>query len=430
MRVLLWIILLAIFAFGFDFKIATFNAENLFDGKNHGSEYQDFTIGKSNWSNSQYIRKSDNLAKFLNEVDADIVALQEIENEEVLERLANKSKYKFYKFTKPNNSPFGVGVISKLPINSSNYYRFSDIIARDILKTDFNVDGFSFSLFTVHLLSQKNPKNEKQKEFDALLKFVSGSENSIILGDFNEDFSPTYMLKPFEDKYINLWKEKFGFERVSHISGRAIDHIFLSKSFLDSKLNIKKFSVIKSGGLSDHYMLLLTLTTQKSQNVPKIASNLDEIYRLGSITSPLFLEKVAVTYSDKFGYSIAQENGRGIYIYDKDSKLNVGDMVDIKINSVGEYKGNLEVKDALVEKIYDEKANLNSYTKNINSELKVGDTILSVTGKVINGRLYHPKGNILIYSKSGGKLKNSDRDMTFNNAYIINFGGELELLVR
>ena len=39
----------AVFAAGTELKIATFNAQNLFDAKNDGSEYSDFVVGKSEW---------------------------------------------------------------------------------------------------------------------------------------------------------------------------------------------------------------------------------------------------------------------------------------------------------------------------------------------------------------------------------------------
>ena len=40
----------AVFAAGAELKIATFNVQNLFDAKNDGSEYKDFVVGKSEWS--------------------------------------------------------------------------------------------------------------------------------------------------------------------------------------------------------------------------------------------------------------------------------------------------------------------------------------------------------------------------------------------
>lgn len=432
MRILGLILFFVISVFGVDIKIATFNVENLFDGKNHGTEYRDFKIGKSNWSNSKYLKKSKELSKFLSEVGADIVALQEIENEDVLRRLASGSDYKYYKFSKPKGSPFGVGVMSKIKIDSSSYYRFGDIKTRDILRVNFKIGEYKFSLFNLHFLSQKNSKFDRKKEINQLLKFCNNALNAIIVGDFNEDYKPNYALKPLEDRFRNLWKEKFGFERSSHISGRAIDHIFLDKSFFgkENALNFKSFKVVKSSHLSDHDLLLATLSTQVPKTTATEPKSLDDIYKIGKFIGKLELEKAAITYTDKFGYAITQKGGRGIYVYDKDSKLSVGDLVDATIYSVDFYKENLEVKEIEIKKVYDEKADLKNYTKELSNSLRAGDTISLVSGKVINGRLYYGKGNIPIYSKNSGALENSSKEMTFKNAFVINFRGELELLVR
>lgn len=433
MRILFIMLFFVISLFGVDIKIATFNVENLFDGKNHGTEYRDFKIGKSNWSNYKYLKKSKDISNFLIEVGADIVALQEIENEDVLKRLASSSGYRYYKFSKQKDSPFGVGVLSKVKIDSFSYYRFRDIKARDILRLNFKIGEYKFTLFNLHFLSQKNSQVNRKKEIDQLLMLSNNSINAIIVGDFNEDYKPNYMLKPLEERFRNLWKERFGFQRSSHVSGRAIDHIFLDKSFFSNQknaLNFKSFKVVKSSNLSDHDLLMVTLSTQTQKPTNTTLNNLDEVYKIGKFTGQLKLEKAAITYTDKFGYAIAQNGGRGIYVYDKKSKLKVGDLVDATIYSVDVYKENLEVKDIEIEKIYDEKANLNNYTKEISNFIKVGDTISSISGKVINGRLYYGKGNIRIYSKNSGSLENSNRQMLFKNAFVVNFKGELELLVK
>lgn len=432
MRALVVLLLMLISVFGAELKIATFNVENLFDGRNDGTEYRDFQIGKSSWSNARYIKKNSEVSEFLKSVNADIVALQEIENEEVIKRLASSSEYKYYKFTKDRSSPFGVGVMSRYPIKSASYYRFKDFRTRDILRVDYELGEYKFSVFTLHFLSQKNQKSDRLTEFKELVKFTSSAKNAIILGDFNEDYSATSMLKPLEDRYRNLWKEKFGFERRSHVSGRAIDHILLDKSFFDdsSRLYYKSFRVINSAKLSDHDLLLLTLSTKAPQISTKSVSNLEDIYKFGKISKPLSLQGVSITYKDKFGYTITQEGGRGIYVYDRESKFEIGDKLDVTINSVGVFKDNLEVKDLKVDKIYQEKVDLNLYTKKSIKDLRAGDTLRSISGKVINGRLYYGEGNIPVYSKNRGKIGDSIKEMTFENAYAINFRGELELLVR
>ena len=64
-----------------ELKIATYNVENLFDDKIQGSEYKDFKNGS--WGAKQYSHKLNQIATVLLDLDADIIALQEIENEGV-----------------------------------------------------------------------------------------------------------------------------------------------------------------------------------------------------------------------------------------------------------------------------------------------------------------------------------------------------------
>ena len=66
------------------FTIASYNVENLFDLNNDETEYNEFKPNtKSNWNEKSFNVKLENLTKVINEVNADIIALQEIENRDV-----------------------------------------------------------------------------------------------------------------------------------------------------------------------------------------------------------------------------------------------------------------------------------------------------------------------------------------------------------
>lgn len=49
----------------------------------------------------------------IKEINADIIALQEVENYSVLENLAKSLDYQFYSFAKPKGSPFGLECFQK-----------------------------------------------------------------------------------------------------------------------------------------------------------------------------------------------------------------------------------------------------------------------------------------------------------------------------
>ena len=125
MRVLVALIFLFSLLFSSELKIATYNVENLFDDKISGSEYSDF---KSNrWNSAKYQQKLRKISRVLRELNADVVALNEIENENVIKELANLSGYKFYKFATLKGSPVGLGLLSKYRISDSEIYVVPDV---------------------------------------------------------------------------------------------------------------------------------------------------------------------------------------------------------------------------------------------------------------------------------------------------------------
>ncbi|MBF0985340.1 MAG: endonuclease/exonuclease/phosphatase family protein, partial [Campylobacter sp.] len=124
-----------------ELKIASFNVQNLFDGVNDGTEYADFEIGRGSWSEQKYERKLQAVVDKISALNADILGLQEIENEAVLKALAQKVGYKFYAFSRAQTAPAGVAVMSRIPIKFQKTYRLTELKTRDILRADFALGG-------------------------------------------------------------------------------------------------------------------------------------------------------------------------------------------------------------------------------------------------------------------------------------------------
>ena len=71
-----------------NFTVASYNVENLYDLKKDKNEYSEFIPNtKSLWNQRTYNIKINNLIKVINDLDADIIALQEIENRDVMQEL-------------------------------------------------------------------------------------------------------------------------------------------------------------------------------------------------------------------------------------------------------------------------------------------------------------------------------------------------------
>jgi len=69
------------------FKVASYNVENLFDAAYQGTEYEEYIPGRHNWTKRMAQIKLDRTAEVICDLDADIIALQEVENESVFNAL-------------------------------------------------------------------------------------------------------------------------------------------------------------------------------------------------------------------------------------------------------------------------------------------------------------------------------------------------------
>lgn len=429
MKNLIFLLIFVIFCVADELKIATYNVENLFDGTIQGSEYKSF---KQNWGEIDYQKKLAQIADQILQINADIIALQEIENYGVLKDLAAKTNYQFLEFTKPKNSPFGVGVLSKQPILNSKFYVVKGVKTRNILRVDFR----EFSIFVNHFPAYKNPAKFRKQTAATLLQAIyntknSGIKNMILLGDFNSRLNDkNFLLADIIrlENFTNLWKFLPQKERISHVSGGAIDHILLSQSFFDEKsaYKFKKFYRCNDAKVSDHFALCLKISTQFNKSEIK-AITLSKLRQNGASSELFFIKKVAVIYKDKLGYVISQQKGDSVFVFDKRANFVLGTQFDAKVFKSEIYKGNFEITGIEIDKIYDKKANIDEYKLNVdelNSAVS-GNVIDKISGK-INGKILQGKfGDILVHSRSNSPLKNS-----YNDALVWIYNDKKEIIVK
>ncbi len=196
MQKLLLIILLGISLYAKQFTVASYNVENLFDLNKNKSDYKEYIPNtKSNWNKKTFEIKLNNLVKVLNDLDADIIALQEIESKELMKLLLKKiPKYKYYSFDKYKNSSVGLGFLSKIKIvsNDSLNIRFSKKIYRPILETTFEIENIQFKIFNNHWPSKRVAESYRIKYAKNLFDRVANLPRDydyILLGDFNSNYN-------------------------------------------------------------------------------------------------------------------------------------------------------------------------------------------------------------------------------------------------
>ena len=233
------------------FTIMTFNAQNLFDTKDdagkddkaylplelkQNEEHQRScsNINVKAWRNECFFldwneetknAKLDILVKNIityNDGGADIIALQEIENKNILGQLFDLLKPYGYIYYELLDSTDKRGVDTafisryKLSDPSLHYVSFSPKFAtydtRPIFKITASIDNKDIVIYNLHFPSNFNDIQMRIESFDLLRELLeSNNEPSIALGDFN--------LSSKDDTKLNIYNKQQDIWYVSHLEG-------------------------------------------------------------------------------------------------------------------------------------------------------------------------------------------------------------------
>jgi len=202
-------------------KIATYNVENLFDALYQGTEYEEYIPGKHNWNRRMVEIKLNHVAEVLCDLDADIVGLQEIENEKIFKRLNRRLErvgcgYKYSAITHKKGAPIQVALLSRYPIKKKNEIQVSySARVRNILEVTLEVQKKPLTLFVNHWKSKaykgyESKRMKYAKALQARIARLSPAKEYIALGDFNSDYNAYLTL----DEKINDTQGKTGFSDI------------------------------------------------------------------------------------------------------------------------------------------------------------------------------------------------------------------------
>lgn len=257
-------------------RIGTFNVENLFARfrfKAGLSEEEIESAVEDGWKVDQTkfdISEEEDkeiTAGAIGAIDADVLALQEIENLDVLKRFNTRyldGKYR-YKLLVDGNDPrrIDVGVLSRYPfaaIRTHQFLRTPDgsawVFSRDCLEVDVELDsGTRLPVFVNHFKSMiggRDATMDRRKLQSQTMKKILedrfgpsvGEHKFVVLGDLN-DYIPSPGLEPLLDP---PWLEDVVRERMdaenawSHYYNgggdyRQLDYILLSQSLAHANPN-------------------------------------------------------------------------------------------------------------------------------------------------------------------------------------------------
>jgi len=271
-------------------KVATYNIENLFDLKRDGHEYSEYIPNtKSNWNRKNYKIKLNNISKVIKEINADIIALQEVESLQALKDLRYTLKqkglyYQYYKIANKKNTTTKVAILSKIPfvytkeLSVNPTYRY-----RNILEAKFKINNQDLYILVNHWKSKSGPESMRivsAKKLRNRIKEIGKDKNIILLGDFNSDYeeyikfkrkrkhnntggktginhllhtknqtTKAPQVKYEKNSFYNLWYDTNIENRYTYIfrgKKEALDNILISQSLLKQSSIHYKYNSIRS----------------------------------------------------------------------------------------------------------------------------------------------------------------------------------------
>ena len=205
-------------------KIATYNVENLFDLHKNGHEYREYIpYTKANWNKKTYRIKLNNTARVIKGINADIIALQEIESLQALKDLRftlkqNNLYYPYYKIANRKNTTIKVAVLSKISfIYTKEIMVTSSYKYRNILEIKFQINHQILYMFVNHWKAKSGPESMRIVSAKALKKRIQEiglDKNIILLGDFNSDYEEYKRFK--RSRKLNNTNGRTGINDVLH----------------------------------------------------------------------------------------------------------------------------------------------------------------------------------------------------------------------
>lgn len=458
MRLIFLLLCTSLWLFAKTINIASYNVENLFDGVNDGTEYKDYKLNSKTWNKKTAKLKYSHTLKAIKSIKADIIALQEIENLNLMKKLANDLGYEYFAFSKQQKAPVGIGLLSKYKIiNQRQIYAGIDK-TRNFLHVDVKIQDEIISFFVVHFPTLKYSISKRQKVANTLKNAVDKlkNKNIILLGDFNTPISNNSILArsfgDLNDKvgFFDPWTNVPYTNRYSHAfygKKSAIDRILLSESFFDlSGFEYVKnsFKVVKNDflsdfkgnpnrwkgkqhGYSDHFPIMLSISDNKIINKSIKNISIDDIYSMKNGQVEFSLKDAVVIYKSKYGVILSQGK-RGIFLHEKNSNLLLNHKYDIRVNSINEYKNIKQINayDILKKHSF---TDTNKYYIDEQDILhvKVNDVVKSVSGEVENGFIRTKYGDINIFNL--GKLKLNKYE-TFLHVRVGVYKGKMQLILE
>jgi endonuclease/exonuclease/phosphatase family metal-dependent hydrolase len=206
---------------GTSISIVSYNVKSLFDAKDDGVEFPEFSVAKGLWDDARYRMRLANVAAAVQAASRspegsargpDILCLEEIENSSVLEALRSgplaAARYGYAAIAPAEGGPFSVCALSRLPILSASSHAASTPsgpAGRAVLELEVDAGGRRLVLIACHWKSKSGGAEETEEARRETAALVRGRIASrleadpgaelVVCGDFNESPDEFYRVE-------------------------------------------------------------------------------------------------------------------------------------------------------------------------------------------------------------------------------------------
>jgi endonuclease/exonuclease/phosphatase family metal-dependent hydrolase len=248
-----------------EFTVASYNVENLFDLKYSGTEYKEYIPHtKANWNQHTYQIKLNHTIKAIQTINADILALQEIESQEVFDALKKAlPQYTYSHFVKNIKAPIGLGLLSRFPITQQKAIQVPNAkVNRPIQEVTVQIQNNTLVLLNNHWPSKRQAESTRITYAFALkerIKQFEPHEDYVLLGDFNSNYNELHTIK--REKRLN---NTYGMTGINHILNTTLNGHFVKKSQLLTYKNLVHYNL----WLDYHYLQRFSNLFRGIKNTP------------------------------------------------------------------------------------------------------------------------------------------------------------------
>lgn len=275
------------------FRIASYNVENLFDMQADATDYPDYRPkGKTGWDRAMLAVKLKNIAWVIKDMDAEIVALQEIESEKALALLQKQlsmmgTNYRYAAIAGQRSTSVKCAVLSTFPIVEKKEVVAGHEKERGILKVTLDIEGHPLLMYVNHWKSKSGPESKRIKYATVLADEIAEQPcdaDYILIGDFNANYNEYETFKNIE-----RLNDTGGVTGINHIIKTVMDKQMVTESVLINQpacgyvynlwLEVpekRRWSVNFFGHKNSHDSILVPKALYDAKNISYVDNSFDK----------------------------------------------------------------------------------------------------------------------------------------------------------